>query len=118
MRTCGRHWTDQEDQLHMNTKMAADLTDPSLLAHLYRRAGFGATREQIDGLSTKKYEEVVEFLLNPTTDGGVPDDEIARYMGGEAPHAYLATWMFRMINSQNQLQEKMALFWHLSLIHI
>ena len=33
-------------------------------------------------------------------------------MGGEAPHAYVATWLYRMINSECQLQEKMALFWH------
>jgi len=33
-------------------------------------------------------------------------------MGGEAQHAYLAIWLYRMLNSRNQLQEKMALFWN------
>jgi len=33
-------------------------------------------------------------------------------MGGEAVHAYTAMWLYRMINSECQLQEKMALFWH------
>lgn len=96
----------------MSTTAVEAKTDPALLAHLYRRAGFGATREQIDRLTERSYEDIVEFLLNPTPEAGVPDDEIARYMGGEAPHAYIATWMFRMLNSESQLQEKIALFWH------
>ena len=87
-------------------------TDAALLAHLYRRAGFGATRDQIDRLAARDYAEAVEFLLNPRPEAGVADDLIARYFVGEPPHAYLATWLFRMLNSENQLQEKMALFWH------
>ena len=87
-------------------------TDPALVAHLYRRVGFGITREQVDRLSERDYADIVEFLLNPLPSNGVHDDEVSRYMGGESPHAYLATWIFRMINSENQLQEKMALFWH------
>ena len=87
-------------------------TDPALVAHLYRRAGFGITREQVDRLSERDYADIVDFLLNPLPSNGVHDDEVSRYMGGESPHAYLATWIFRMINSENQLQEKMALFWH------
>ncbi len=87
-------------------------TDAALLAHLYRRAGFGATRDQIDRLARRDYAEAVEFLLNPTPETGIADDLVARYLGGETPQAYLAAWLFRMINSENQLQEKMALFWH------
>ena len=87
-------------------------TDAALLAHLYRRAGFGATRDQIDRLAALDYAEAVEFLLNPRPEAGVADDLIDRYLGGETPQSYLAKWLFRMINSENQLQEKMALFWH------
>lgn len=96
----------------MSTKAVESKTDPALLAHLFRRAGFGATRDQIDQLAEQDYAETVEFLLNPTPETGIPDDEITRYMGGEAMHAYLAIWLYRMLNSRNQLQEKMALFWH------
>ena len=96
----------------MSTSAVEAKTDLALLAHLYRRAGFGAERELLERLTEQDYEDTVEFLLNPSPETGVPDDEVARYMGGEAPHAYLATWMFRMLNSRNQLQEKMALFWH------
>ena len=96
----------------MATSAVDAKTDPALLAHLYRRAGFGITRDEIDQLAGQDYAETVEFLLNPTPETGIPDDETTRYLGGEAPHAYLAIWIYRMLNSRNQLQEKMALFWH------
>jgi hypothetical protein len=96
----------------LSTRAVEAKTDVALIAHLYRRAGFGATRDQIDQLSEQSYEDIVEFLLNPTPETGIPDDEITRYLGGEAPHAYLAIWLYRMLNSRNQLQEKIALFWH------
>ena len=36
-----------------------------LVAHLYRRAGFGESRENIDMIAKDNYEGVVEKLLNP-----------------------------------------------------
>jgi hypothetical protein len=96
----------------LSTKAVEAKSDPALLAHLYRRAGFGITRDQIDQLAGQSYEDTVEFLLDPTPETGISDDEITRYLGGEGPHAYLATWLYRMLNSKDQLQEKMALFWH------
>ena len=41
-------------------------TDPGLIAHLYRRAGFGATYNEIQALTNLEYDEIVENLLNPT----------------------------------------------------
>jgi uncharacterized protein (DUF1800 family) len=96
----------------LSTKAVEAKTDPALIAHLYRRAGFGITRDKVDELSERDYSDIVEYLLNPSPETGVPDDELTRYMGGEAPHAYLAIWLYRMLNSADQLQEKMALFWH------
>jgi uncharacterized protein (DUF1800 family) len=96
----------------LSTKAVESKTDPALLAHLYRRVGFGVTRDQLDQLAEQDYAETVEFLLNPTPETGIPEDELTRYMGGEAMHAYLAIWLYRMLNSRNQLEEKMALFWH------
>ena len=37
--------------------------DVTLVAHLMRRAGFGASRTQLDALASKPYEEVVEDLI-------------------------------------------------------
>ena len=40
-------------------------TDLSLVAHLMRRAGFGATRSELEELALKPYEDIVEDLLFP-----------------------------------------------------
>ena len=40
-------------------------TDIALLAHLMRRAGFGATRTELEQLASSSYEEIVEDLLHP-----------------------------------------------------
>ncbi len=96
----------------MTTTDAGATTDIGLLAHLYRRAGFGATREQLEELSHQSYDDTVEFLLNPTPEVDLPPDVLARYFGGESPNSYVSIWIYRMLNSRCQLQEKMALFWH------
>ena len=43
----------------------------ALIAHLMRRAGFGARRDELEEHSTKGYEKIVEELLDPEPDGGV-----------------------------------------------
>ena len=40
-------------------------SDIKLIAHLMRRAGFGATRDELDAYAAKGYEATVEDLLNP-----------------------------------------------------
>ena len=37
----------------------------ALLAHLMRRAGVGATQDELEALAERPYEEVVEDLLHP-----------------------------------------------------
>ena len=96
--------------------------------HLFRRAGFGASQEEVDGyanLSFASYAGAVARLLNVT---GIPDDVdsfIGRpgYVGvtgrsgsGFQPATNILDarqrWLFRMVHTQRPLQEKMALFWH------
>ena len=48
----------------MTTAVSRD-TDTALMAHLLRRAGFGATRDQIEDYVAKGYDETVEELLHP-----------------------------------------------------
>lgn len=92
-------------------------TDISLLAHLYRRAGFGATRSQLEQLATRPYEEIVEDLVNPERMPE-PDDELIRRFyphlaaNKDNPGVWNGRWFYRMINSERQLEEKMTLFWH------
>ena len=82
------------------------------IAHLMRRAGFGASRGELDALVAKGYETVVEDLVNPERLPDVDEDIIERYFGGEGYPIFAGIWLYRMLNSQRPLQEKMALFWH------
>ena len=49
------------------------------MAHLLRRAGFGATRDELEEYVEKGYEAVVEELLHPGDPQNLPDDIIRRY---------------------------------------
>jgi uncharacterized protein (DUF1800 family) len=95
---------------------AATATDIRLLAHLFRRAGFGATRDQLDRHAALGYEAAVEELLNPPF--GPPDDQdlFDRYfiasVEARAPGHAMPQWSWRLATSQKPLEEKIALFWH------
>ena len=86
--------------------------DLAQMAHLMRRAGFGTTRAELDALVAKGYEAAVDDLVNPERLPGIDEDIIDRYYGGEGYPIFASIWMYRMLNSQRPLQEKMALFWH------
>src|ERR671938_353078 len=43
------------------------LTGIELMAHLYRRAGFGASRDELEAALAKGYEATIEELLHPET---------------------------------------------------
>ena len=87
-----------------------------LMAHLLRRAGFGATPQELDDYVENGYEATVEDLLHPEQAPPMEEDVIRRYhvdqnslMLIESSQAY---WLYRMINTRRPLEEKMALFWH------
>ena len=90
--------------------------DLALMAHLFRRAGFGASRDEIEARVAQGYDNVVEELLNPGDEPGIPVDELFRYFPvyvESSDFAVAASELaYRMINSKHQLQEKIALFWH------
>ena len=87
----------------------------SLTAHLMRRAGFGATRGELEALSGRSYEDLVEDLVNPERFPSVDEDVLERYYGwleGVQGKVWSGVWIYRMVNSRRPLEEKMALFWH------
>ena len=90
--------------------------DIALMAHLMRRAGFGATRDELEAKVSRGYESVVEDLLNPGEANTIPDDLIRRFHSDMAEMRELnsagAYWMYRMVTTDNPLEEKLALFWH------
>jgi uncharacterized protein (DUF1800 family) len=96
--------------------------------HLYRRAGFGASQEEVDEytrLSVGSYAGAVARLLGYEA---IPDNVdslvgTTGYVGvtgrsgsGFQPAINILDgrqrWLFRMVHSKRPLQEKMALFWH------
>ena len=93
--------------------------DIGLMAHLMRRAGFGAPREELEARATKGYNASVEELLDPETHGIPPISEsiILRYVpslvrGLGPPIFAQGNWMYYMLNTPRPLEEKMVLFWH------
>ena len=91
--------------------------DIALMAHLMRRAGFGATREELEARAAKGYEATVEELLNPENQEALNRAEMMRYhpwtwRPGTLPGMGAAEWLHDMLNTERPLEEKMALFWH------
>jgi uncharacterized protein (DUF1800 family) len=88
----------------------------ALMAHLMRRAGFGATRDELEECVAKGYERVVEELLHPADPQNMPDDIIRRYHVEQSELRLLdgaaAYWLYRMITTRCPLEEKLVLFWH------
>lgn len=83
------------------------------VAHLLRRAGFGASREDLDFFTDLGVDGAVRYLVDYES---VPDD--ADRLAHE--HELDLTqkwdmkrwWMLRMIHTRRPLVEKIALFWH------
>ena len=51
----------------------------ALFAHLMRRAGFGATRAELEELSSKSYDQVVDDLVHPDRFPDIDEDVLKRY---------------------------------------
>src|SRR5687767_7674670 len=94
------------------------------IEHLLRRAGFGASPDDLRAVERMSPVSAAGYLLNFEQ---IPDDVDEKI--GNAAYAGVTTrggafapntniedarqrWLFRMVHSQRPLQEKMALFWH------
>ena len=90
--------------------------DIALMAHLMRRAGFGATYEELEARVAKGYEATVEELLHPEQVPAMERDVLMRVQPQWVSQAGIEgqqeEWTFRMINTPRPLEEKIALFWH------
>ena len=91
-------------------------SDLMLMAHLLRRAGFGASRDELEEYAAMGYEAAVDYLVNPEQAPAPQEDTLRRYYLGlvaeESLGSWNGRWIYRMINSKRPLEEKMALFWH------
>ena len=57
--------------------------DIALMAHLMRRAGFGATRDELEARVAKGYEATVEELLSAEEHEELNRDEMQRFRSEE-----------------------------------
>ena len=86
------------------------------LAHLMRRAGFGATQQELEGYAAIGYEASVEKLLDTANPTAISEYLIRRYHPDESSLlgglSGADAWLYRMVTTDTPLLEKMALFWH------
>ena len=83
--------------------------DIALMAHLMRRAGFGATRTELERLVEQGYEETIEKLLHPEDQPDIDTYTLYRYLP-MVEHSQpgmsglgQAEWYYRMVNGQRPL---------------
>ena len=90
--------------------------DIQLLAHLMRRAGFGATREELADRSRDGYEATVSRLLDTSNPVSMSEHLIRRFHPDESSmllgSSGIDAWLYRMTTTNAPLLEKMGLFWH------
>ncbi len=93
------------------------------LEHLLRRAGFGASADELVAYERLSYTQAVSQLVEYDA---IPDDVDSKigqpgYVGTTSNGPFSPDtvindarqrWLFRMVHSNRPLQEKMTLFWH------
>lgn len=82
-------------------------------AHLYRRAGFGATPAEMDRALADGFPKTLDRLLTGEPDAAERLElltETGQYYN--EPSNLRAWWLYAMIESGHPLREKLTLFWH------
>jgi uncharacterized protein (DUF1800 family) len=96
--------------------------DP-LIEHLLRRAGFGASADDLATYTALSYTQAVDRLVDYESQPDSADGNIGKpgFVGTTSPGQFSPDtvindarqrWLFRMLHSPRPLQEKMTLFWH------
>jgi len=76
------------------------------VAHLLRRAGFGANEQELDEYTQLGFDGTVSRLVEYESQPDVPDRVAPERVGLQL------WWLEKMLRTQRPLQEKMTLFWH------
>ena len=86
------------------------------VGHLYRRAAFGATRDELQAGVKTGPEKLIDELLKGGKDQETFDadtkheaDNIEKFNTGNLLAPW---WLYRMVYGRHPLREKMTLFWH------
>jgi len=82
--------------------------------HLYRRAAFGATWDQLQQALSDGPHRTIDKLLRPQGDIGEFNSTYDEYesSGTGSVDGLRAWWLRRMVLTPHPLLEKMTLFWH------
>jgi uncharacterized protein (DUF1800 family) len=95
------------------------LSNPRVrVAHLLRRAGFGATTAELDRYAAMTTTAATQSLLhyeqtpNTTLEAALPAVDLGGGRGAATVAAIEAWWLQRMVQTTRPLEEKMTLFWH------
>ncbi|MEL6108434.1 MAG: DUF1800 domain-containing protein [Planctomycetota bacterium] len=89
--------------------------DTAAAAHLFRRAGFGANRKQIDAALQRSPADVVADLVagsEPADYRKQLDALIRAGLASGSVSQLAAQWVYRMVSTPAPLLEKTTLFWH------
>ena len=82
-------------------------------AHLWCRAGFGATWDQLQQSLKAGPRQTIDILLQPKADVAAFNRTCDNYAKAvDSAAALRAWWLRRMIQTPHPLGEKMTLFWH------
>ena len=88
---------------------------PANVAHLLRRAGFGASTAEVAALAAQPWDTTVDQLLDFS---GAPPDVQPAFLTDASQADWQREvslqqwWLDRMATSPTPLQEKLTLFWH------
>ena len=89
--------------------------DRSLIAHLLRRTGFGASGPEIDAAYAAGYASTVDALFATSTDPGAtatPAPSLPSSIDTSADADLITWWLARMTAVRNPWPEKRTYFWH------
>jgi uncharacterized protein (DUF1800 family) len=88
------------------------------VAHLLRRAGFGATAAELNHYAAMGSSGATQAILdfpktsNQTLESQLPSLDPATLTRGADAAQIQAWWLHRMVGTARPLEEKMTLFWH------
>jgi len=91
----------------------AEPWDRKRIAHLYRRAAFGATPAEIDAALKNGFPKTLAHLLEGEADAADRLElltETGRFY--TEPSNLRVWWLYAMLEGGHPLREKLALFWH------
>src|SRR5262249_17063347 len=94
---------------------SADPWNRKWAAHLYRRAAFGASREELIEAEKLGVDGTIELLLRgrPEAEEVLPTPTDAGRVAASRDDVQLrGWWLYCMIQGHHPLREKLTLFWH------